>query len=418
LAVIAKILDQHFEEASLLWLRRDRAVGQPQFAIKSLVRLDGRLDAHIDGLLVGESDSPGSAWEILRQGLDSAGPGEAFVGAMLAFQSYDSGRIQRMLQLGGATRENSRALVSALSWLPYEGIAQHLGNLLVAPDRTTRRIAIAALAAHRCDPGVALSGALSDSDAGVRARALRATGELGRTDLLEPLRAAISDSDEECRFWASWSAARFSGNASIEVLSEIAGATVMRSEAAAAMAMRVADRATAVVLQSRLGNTRTGVIAAGALGDPALAPWLIARMSERSLARVEGAALSMITGLDLLFENLGVPRVEGLETGPTEESEDENVAMDPDEDLPWPKVEGLIRWWEANGAHFHDGVRYLAGKPMTGDWLEQVLRSGFQPHRAAAAMELAIHHPVEPLFEVRAPAFRQLRHLRDRRGAA
>jgi hypothetical protein len=48
------------------------------------------------------------------------------------------------------------------------------------------------------------------------------------------------------------------------------------------------------------------------------------------------------------------------------------------------------------------------GKPISIDWLEQVLRIGYQRPRAAAALELAILRPGQPLFEVRAPGFRQM----------
>jgi hypothetical protein len=44
---------------------------------------------------------------------------------------------------------------------------------------------------------------------------------------------------------------------------------------------------------------------------------------------------------------------------------------------------------------------------MTEDWLEHVLRYGYQRQRAAAALELAIRRPGTPLFNVKAPGYRQ-----------
>ena len=43
---------------------------------------------------------------------------------------------------------------------------------------------------------------------------------------------------------------------------------------------------------------------------------------------------------------------------------------------------------------------------MSPDWLQDVLRNGRQRQRAAAALELALQQPGQPLFEVRAPGFR------------
>jgi hypothetical protein len=42
-----------------------------------------------------------------------------------------------------------------------------------------------------------------------------------------------------------------------------------------------------------------------------------------------------------------------------------------------------------------------------------VLRSGYQRQRIAAALELALMRPDRPLFERRAPAFRQQALLRQ-----
>ncbi len=53
------------------------------------------------------------------------------------------------------------------------------------------------------------------------------------------------------------------------------------------------------------------------------------------------------------------------------------------------------------------GTSYPLGKPITIDWLQQVLQIGRQRQRAAAALELAFRQPGQPLFNVAAPGFRQ-----------
>ena len=119
----------------------------------------------------------------------------------------------------------------------------------------------------------------------------------------------------------------------------------------------------------------------------------------------------MITGVDIAYEDLECERPEGFEAGPTEEPEDENVEMDQDENLPWPDPELIRKWWAENQGNFQPGVRHLVGKPITPEWCWQVLREGYQRQRAAAAIELAIMQPDQPLFEVRAPGFRQQKLL-------
>ena len=79
---------------------------------------------------------------------------------------------------------------------------------------------------------------------------------------------------------------------------------------------------------------RGALCAAGALGDPTSIPWLIEQMAASALARVGGESFTMITGVDLAYDDLDTDKPEGFEAGPTENPEYENVEMDQDEDLP------------------------------------------------------------------------------------
>ena len=85
--------------------------------------------------------------------------------------------------------------------------------------------------------------------------------------------------------------------------------------------------------------------------------------------------------------------------------------MDPDEYLPWPDPKLIHDWWTTNKNIFRNGTRYLCGQPTSEQQCQHVLRYGFQRQRATAALELAVVHPGQPLFEVRAPGFRQQKIL-------
>jgi uncharacterized protein (TIGR02270 family) len=104
----------------------------------------------------------------------------------------------------------------------------------------------------------------------------------------------------------------------------------------------------------------------------------------------------------------------GFEAGPTENPEDENVEMDPDENLPWPDQDLIKKWWSARQGNFAKGSRYLLGQPISTESLRLALKNGYQRQRAAAALELTILKPGRPLFEVRAPGFRQQQLLQFR----
>jgi uncharacterized protein (TIGR02270 family) len=198
---------------------------------------------------------------------------------------------------------------------------------------------------------------------------------------------------------------------SVSILQSFVGLDVPYGEEAVTLALRQMELATASRWQKELAENpelvRLAVIGAGALGSPTTIPWLIEKMRVPELARVAGESLTMMTGVDIAYEDLEGDRPEGFESGPTEDPKDENIEMDPDEDLPWPNPELIQKWWNNYRGNFQNGARYLIGKPITEEWLHQVLRIGRQRQRAAAALELVLRRPGQPLFEVRAPGFRQ-----------
>jgi uncharacterized protein (TIGR02270 family) len=405
--VIPTIIDQHAEAAAFHWLLRDAAVYEPHYSLDDLAKLDTRLDAHIDGLrIAGEA-----GWEICKDALSYEESGEVFTASFLAFESGEVARIETVLVVGSTSPELSRGLTSALGWLPYPKAEKHIQRLLTSDSPDLRRIGIAACVAHRKDPGNALSVARSSDDALLKARALRAVGQLGRVDLLPFLQDNLTTHDERCRYSAAWSAALLSDIGAIPILQSIAELDVPYQEDAAKMALRRMDLPAAHAWQRSLAqdldSMRLATIGAGAIGDPVLIPWLIDQMTIPELARVAGEAFTMITGVDIAYEDLDGEWPEGFEAGPTEDPEDENVDMDPDEDLPWPEPELINRWWYNHRGEFQAGTRHLLGKPISIGWLQDVLRNGMQRQRAAAALELAMWQPGQPLFEVRAPGFRQ-----------
>jgi uncharacterized protein (TIGR02270 family) len=238
---------------------------------------------------------------------------------------------------------------------------------------------------------------------------------LGRKDLLPFIQDNLTTKDDFCRYSAAWSAALFGDAGSAAVLRSFVRSSFPWPEDALKVAMRCMALASAIDWQAELAKQadtmRLATIGAGAIGDPVLIPWLMEQMAVPELARVAGESFTMITGVDIAYVDLEGERPEGFESGPTENPEDEDVEMDPDEDLPWPKPELIGAWWEKNKTGFKTGTRHLLGLPITEENLRQVLRTGRQRQRHAAALELAMLIPGQPLFEIRAPGFRQKKML-------
>jgi uncharacterized protein (TIGR02270 family) len=151
-------------------------------------------------------------------------------------------------------------------------------------------------------------------------------------------------------------------------------------------------------------------IGAGASGDREHVPWLIDIMATPQLARVAAEAYAFITGANWQGGEQGHPPAD-FRTGPNEDPKDANVALDPDDGLPWPDVQKVKSHWSKIEGTLLPGRRYFLGGPISADRLHATLRDGWQRQRAAAAMELALLTPGQPLFDVKAPAFRQVRAL-------
>ena len=407
-----EICEEHAQQAAFLWLLRDNAARDTAYDLAELAELDDRVEAHLDGLrLAGEA-----GWSACVDLLADPEGGEVFGAAVLAVDRWDLRGVARVLDTFGEAPDLARGFVAALGWTPFEQVRRLLPGLLTGRcPPSLHWLGISACVAHRQDPGAPLGNALLSSNVRLKARALRAAGELGRANLLAEVRKELRSDDEECRFWAAWSAALFGEAASAQALWAFASGSSRFAERAACMAMCRMDPGIAYTwLYSLVGvarDARVPLSAAAALGDPAIIPWLIEALKVPETARLAGGALTRITGVDLSVEGMRGKAPEGFEAGPSEDPDDENITMDPDESLPWPEAAAVAAWWQRHMGEYKRGTRYLLGRPMTLPWLEEVLRAGSQPARAAAALELSLRQPRRPVFEVRAPGFAQRRAL-------
>ena len=254
-----------------------------------------------------------------------------------------------------------------------------------------------------------MTSAFGSDDPLLKARALRAAGELGLVDLHLTTRANLKAKDPVARFWAAWSTGLLDGHKdAVAYLQSLAESGARFRERAVQLAMRRLSQRDAKVWLTKLikesQQLRTAALSAGACGLPDIVPWLIEKMKVPELARVCGEAFSLITGADIIYDKLEGKKPEGFEAGPTENPEDEDVSMDADLDLVWPDPALIQKWWNARQGNFTKGTRYLLGQPITPESLRLALKNGYQRQCAAAALELAILNPGRPLF--RSPALR------------
>lgn len=391
--VIEHIIDQHAEDAAFLWLQRDEATDAPHHRRKELDRLDERLEAHIDGLRVaGEW-----GWRVAESAFEQYGePGEAFVAAVLAFESRSERRIARVLNSVASSAELLRAAVAALGWVEPSLLRGTVQALLGDSDPQKRLLGLAACSVHRVDPAARLVEFLDD-DAPTRARALRLVGELGRADLLPEIRPSLRDPDDSCRFWAAWSAALVGDRCDApQALCEQAGTDRLGRKGLQVLLSALDSESALGWLNDMRGNpsnARLLTAGVGVFGDPCFVPWLLTQMRDPKLARLAGESFSMISGVELETEGLTAP-APAVDFGEDEGTDGETHR---DYYLPWPDRSKIVQWWYQNEATFSRGNRYLLGKQLAAGNLEAVFATGAQRQRRAAALEMAIASPRAPL---------------------
>lgn len=407
MAVIATILDEHADEAPFLWVQRTAAVHAPNFSPVQLADLDERLDAHIDGLRVAGDEG----WTLVVAGLDNEGPEDFFPAAVLALEAADH-RFEELLERAEGIPEVLPGIISALGWVAPKVLGGRVTAWLNDSSPFLQTLGIAACAVHRKDPGAVLDRLLTSPNARVRARALRTAGELGRVDLLPQVLRSLTDDKQEARFWARRSAVLLGhrGQALEDLANRVLNAGPRQGQTLQ-LTLQAFDLRRCHELLQGLSDVpdseRLRIVGTGLVGSVRYVPWLIERMSNPVLARVAAEAFVNITGADFNLAQLEAMPPDDFEEGPTEDPADENVEVPEDVALPWPDVPRIEAWWNQHGPRLDESERYFLGMPLNTESCLQVLRTGFQRQRVAAALHLTLLSPGTPLFNTSAPARRQ-----------
>ncbi len=407
---VITVVHQHLEDAVALRLSRSLLVRAPHIKLDLLRRLDDRLAAHLDGLAVGGECGRG----LCSAGLETVSRGSVFTAAVGALEARDAALLDKLMAIAEAEPSARAGLVSAFGWVSAPALRGITQALLESANGFRRGIGLAACAMHQVDPGGVLAAAIAGPPRS--SSAIVIAGKLGRVDLLPDCAAALASGEAEPDFETARSSLLLGDRqAAVTKLAEFARAAGEHQAAALTLALKVLPAAHANSLLKALSQdgamVRALIRGIGAAGDPHYVLWLIAQMSDLKLTRLAGESFSLITGLDLAALDLERKPPDNEAFGPSDDPDDDNVAMDEDDSLPWPDPEKIGAWWQANGQRFTPGTRYFVGAPPTPAHCLSVLKTGFQRQRIAAAQYLSLLTPGTPLFNTAAPAWRQQRLL-------
>ncbi|MFT3858212.1 MAG: TIGR02270 family protein [Aquabacterium sp.] len=413
MAIIENVIRQHLDEAEVLRHVRTSLVRAPHVELHRLQRLDERMAAHLDGLFVaGDAAAP-----MVTAALASPTVGLVFVGTVLALQSRHAERLHALAAIAEAVPELEAGFLSGLGWVSAPDLQGAVRALLGSQTPRHRAWGLQACAMHRVDPGPTLNRALEDADDQVRAVAWRVAGQMGRDDLKAAAATAVrAGSIDAARALTLWGGV---DDVAREVLLRVdEGQTLPRLATHRLLTLassldwgREQVRTLVTQAEGSAKHKRRMLQMAGWLGDAQVVPWLIQNMADDVWARAAGEAWSLMTGADLAALGLERPPPERVAAGPSDAPEDEDVAMDEDDGLPWPDVGKVQAWWRSHAGQFVAGHRFFAGATPTPAHCWQRLRSAGQRQRIMAAEHLCLLQRGGQLFPVAAPAWRQSRWL-------
>lgn len=288
---VADIVRQHAEQAAFFWAQRDTLMLDDPPDLDVVAGVDRRLEANLDGLRIAGP----TAWPfVVAAHEDFPEKGELFLYAWMAIEQNDSHRLAEAVELGRQS-DDARGLVGALAWHKPQTIAAEVRDWIGAQDAFKRFLGVSACLRHGVDPKQMLARLIRDPDPGVRAASLRLAGKLRRTDLVNELRAALEDSEEQPRFWAAWALTELgSGDLASPELRKVAVGDGPDAMTALRAAVKAApDKDVRTWMGGLLKSPETAPLAvrgAGMLGDRTVLHWLIHQMRTPALAPAAGAA--------------------------------------------------------------------------------------------------------------------------------
>ena len=397
--VNCEVVDAHVGEAAFLWVRRQAAAEAAHYKLHHLAKVDARVSAHLAGLRVAGVAGCAAA----RAALGEGSAGALFVVTWLGAVHGDTKALRNALQLGLSSPTFGNEVAAGVGWLDASYALPLLRRFADSSEPGLRYLGLDGEVVHEIVDATHLRLATQDDSPAVRARAICGIGESGRRELAPVARSALGDADAACRFWAAWTCALLGDASAAPAALDIALDFPAYLEPGLQVAMRCGEiqwaRDAVRSLAAQPATRRTAIRAAGALGDPATLPWLLAFLDEPLHARVAGEAIASITGADLAYLDLD------------RDSPDDDEPLDADADLPYPDASALNDWWRDVKPRYVSGHRYLGGGPAALTTALTVLRSGYQRQRAGAAIEFAAQSPGTWLFPVRARVDRQNRRL-------
>lgn len=357
--LLSDVLDEHLEELAFLWELRREGLLSAERTPEDLGRLEARIEAHVDGLLLARGD----LLELVEAGLGSGDPSVAFASAFPLLRSGGEGARAVMGAFLVSTGGAREGLGEALAHGDLRHVREELTACLSSVDPGLAVAAATALALQRAPglPDRVDDRFLADVDPAVRAAAWRLAPFLREAPRAEAVKTGLGDADPGVAREAILAAAWFSLPQALEACRSRARSEGDGSAEWLRLLAILGDESDlSFLLSTAPGRGAAGPRVLGALGHPRGVEVLLGMMGDDpARASAAGAAFLKVTGHDPAGEARAALRG-------TEGAGDDVVEEELLDEVTLPDAEAARAYWSGARGAFAGGTRWCRGHDVSG----------------------------------------------------
>lgn len=367
------IKQQLKHDAPYAWFLKETSSHSPLFRKKDIQRLEERLESYIECFILSQR-----ANDSLLDTLNLEDWGAVYVMAKVALVCEDDDAFTKAVEAVN-TKQQAKELRDALQCKNYEILKEKLQTLITHTNLWVRVAGVDTLKHFkvRLEPTL-IQRLLEDKESQVQEAVLKLIGEHKIGAYTQEIKIFVDYENEDVKYAATYAGCMLQVPKAYQTLQTFCFSQnpYLRKALALLYGVVKEDKITSV-LQDVTKQTLSPRIKAynlAMVGYPEAIPILIKEMEKFDHALYCGEAFSFITGVDLTEADL--IRVSNLsdeeesllrQSGKTDE-----WTQSYEEDLPLPDVALVKAWWQTHQHNFVQGTRYLAGKTLTQENLEDI----------------------------------------------
>ena len=398
--ILWDVIEEHFDEAEFLFEQWERALHSPEYTLAELgATLEQRLEAHLDGLLIG---GRAVAEYLLERELENdTAPTRAVVAALVLLCGEEESVARRVLgavqDADGPLQEAlARALVlsnvARLDWMVLE-------RFRVAQSELEKAVFLEILTGRGVDPGELLPPCFDSDSPRLVGAALEALRRFARREMIAVAERQLQSGHPHLQASALKASLTLGSREAWQLCLHLAKATDPDDPHLLLLIATLGQPEDHQILYTQLGNSARlerllwtlGCCGTIQAGDACL-PYL--QSKDERVAKMAAEAMAWIGGFDLNEDEFRVSLVEPEEDmtlPPLEEDDlDANLDLDGVDDLPVPNRQAIARWWEANRDRLRRNGRHLFGQPFSPQAMLHALEAAPLWRRHTVALELSM----------------------------